>query len=48
MITLNIQAQTVDKIDDMNRRFYKELEHVFENSLTTIWKFCYDILCQSG
>jgi hypothetical protein len=31
MMILNIHAPTGDKMDDMNDRFYEELEHVFNN-----------------
>jgi hypothetical protein len=30
MIVLNVHALTEDKIDDINDRFYEELEQVFD------------------
>jgi hypothetical protein len=36
IIVLNVHAPTEDKIDDINDRFYDELEQVFDNSQGTI------------
>jgi hypothetical protein len=33
IIVLNVHAPTEDKIDDIEDRFYEELEHVFEKFL---------------
>jgi exonuclease III len=33
IIVLNVHAPTEDKIDDVEDRFYKELEHVFDKFL---------------
>jgi exonuclease III len=43
IIVLNVHAPTEDKTDDVKDSFYEELERVFDNSLNTTWKFCWEI-----
>jgi hypothetical protein len=39
IIVLNVHAPTEDKINHKKGRFYEELEHVLENSRSTVRTF---------
>jgi hypothetical protein len=44
IIDSNVRAPSKEKNDDLNDSFYEELEKVFDQFLSTVRKFCYEIL----
>jgi hypothetical protein len=47
VIVLNVHALSEEKGDDSKESFYEELEQVFDHFLSTILKFCEEILMQN-